>query len=115
MSLALVDRVRNAWNAFVNPESAVSSEINYGGGVSYGGISPSRPRFRYSNERSIISSIYTRIGIDVAGVTFHHIKLDDQGRYSEEIHSNLNSCLTLEANIDQGPRAFRQDIVMTLF
>ena len=119
--MAIIDRVRSAWNAFVsnNQNPYVYENLGYSSsgtsGVSYSGISPSRPRLRYNNERTIVSSIYTRIGIDVAGVTFRHILLDDTGRYKEDVKSNLSTCLTLEANIDQAPRAFRQDIVMTLF
>jgi hypothetical protein len=76
---------------------------------------PHTTRSRYSNERSIITSIYTRVGIDVAGIGIRHIKLDEVNRYSEDVESGLNDCLTFEANIDQSPRAFRQDIAMTLF
>lgn len=111
--MAIVDRVKKAWNAFVNVDP--NQPVEYSGTASYGAISPSRPRVRYSNERSIISSIYTRIGIDVASVLIRHAKLDDSKRYEDDIDSNLNMCLTLESNIDQAPRAFRQDIVMTLF
>jgi hypothetical protein len=112
--LAILDKMRKAWNAFVVNE--VPQEVSYtSAGVSYSTASPSRPRFRYSNERSIITSIYNRISIDVAGVTLKHIKLDEKGRYKEDMPSSLNDCLTLEANLDQAPRAFRQDIVMTLF
>ncbi len=111
--MAIIDRVRKAWNAFVVPESP--ADTTYTAGVSYATTSPSRPRFRYYNERSIVSSIYTRIGIDVADVAYRHIKVDDKGRFKEAVKSSLNDCLTLEANLDQSPRAFRQDIVMTLF
>lgn len=112
--MAIIDRLRTAWNAFLSPEDNVRA-IEFSSGTSYGGVSPSRPRLRYYNERSIISAIYTRISIDVAGVSLRHIKLDEFGRYLEDRDTNLNSCLTLEANIDQSPRAFRQDIVMSLF
>src|SRR5690606_118184 len=44
-----------------------------------------------------------------------HVKLDDEDRYIETVKSGINNCLTLEANIDQAARAFRQDIAMTLF
>lgn len=110
--MPIADRVRKAWNAFLGTEEPLY--LGYGE-ETYVGLSPSQPRFRYSNERSIISSIYTRISIDVAAVTFRHVKLDELQRYKEDMKSFLNSCLTLEANLDQGPRAFRQDIVMTLF
>lgn len=112
--MAIIDRVKKAWNAFVITDTPHDYEYS-SGGVAYSGASPSRPRHSFYNDRSIVSAIYTRIGIDVADITLHHIKLDDLGRYQEDIGSFLNDCLTLEANIDQGPRAFRQDIVMTLF
>jgi hypothetical protein len=111
--LAILDRVKRAWNAFSQVESTQTFE--YSGGTSFGGSSPSRPKLRYYNERSIISAIYTRISIDVAGIGYRHILTDEFGRYSDDKKSNLNTCLTLEPNLDQGPRSFRQDIAMTLF
>jgi len=81
---------------------------------SYFGGRPDRIRPRFSNERSIISSIYTRIGIDVASVPMRHVRTDEQRRYLEDIESGLDNCLTLEANVDQAGRAFRQDIAMTI-
>lgn len=116
--MAIIDRVKKAWNAFVITEAPQTFDYSPGGSytsASYSSISPSRPRLRYYNERSIVTAIYNRISIDVAGITLKHIKLDDLGRYKEDIKSSLNDCLTLEANLDQAPRAFRQDIVMTLF
>ena len=119
--MAVTDRLKNAWNAFNNNKPYNQQSSNFGGdsgfqtGFSYSTISPSRPRFRYQNERSIISSIYTRIGIDVASIPLYHAIIDEAGRFKEDKNSQLNTCLTLEANIDQGPRAFRQDIIMTLF
>src|SRR4051794_25365703 len=86
----------------------------YGGEVSYG-ARPDRQDLSLSNERSIISSIYTRLAIDVAQVELRHVRLDDQDRYLEDIDSGLNSCLTLEANIDQAAQAFRLDLASTLF
>jgi hypothetical protein len=76
---------------------------------------PDRVRFLVSNERSIVSSIYTRLAIDIAAIPIRHIRLDESDRYLEDIKSGLNNCLTLEANLDQAARAFRQDIAMTLF
>lgn len=112
--MAIADRVKQAWNAFFSSEEPPLFG-GYGAATSYGESAPYRPRFRYNSERTIISSIYTRISIDVSAIVFRHIKLDDQGRYKEDMKSFLNSCLTLESNLDQGPRAFRQDLVMTLF
>jgi Phage portal protein. len=103
-------RLKHAWNAFV---SMVPDTTSYASGVSYGGR-PDRARMTYTNERSIISSIYTRLAIDVASVNIRHVRLDEKGRYLEDIDSGLNNCLTVEANIDQGGRALRYDIAMTL-
>lgn len=106
------DRIKHAWNAFLNqdPESRIQS---YSGALSYGGR-PDRIRFSIPNERSIISSIYTRLSVDIAAVDIRHVRLDKDDRYAEDVLSGLNNCLTLEANIDQAGRAFRQDIAMTI-
>lgn len=105
------NRLKHAWNAFFNR----GDPLDYPNiGASYG-YNPSRVRMRFSNERSIISSIYTRLSIDVSGVDIRHVRLDDEKRYTGEIDSSLNDCLTVEANIDQAARAFRQDIALTLF
>ena len=113
--MPIFDRVKKAWNAFLNPipevdDYAYSTSVNYGSAAS-----PSRPQRNIYNERSIVSAIYTRIGVDVAGVTLKHVRIDDSGRYLEDIPSFLNECLVWEPNIDQSPRPFRQDIAMTLF
>jgi hypothetical protein len=111
------ERIKGAWNAFVANEedpwpAVTSSPTTYGG---YFGVSPSRTRTRISNERSIISSIYTRISIDVSSVPIRHTRHDDEDRYIEDVQSGFNNCLKTQPNIDQGPQAFRQDIVSTLF
>lgn len=113
----IVDRLKHAWNAFASPEQQRRREPfteNYGSSASYGSR-PDRTRLFISNERSIISSIYTRLGIDIAAVDIRHVRTDEQKRYFEDIESGLNKCLTLVANIDQPARMFRQDIAMTLF
>lgn len=111
--MALGDRLKHAWNAFSKQTNPVAP---YAAGEYAGsGGRPDRPRLFVANERSIISSIYTRLGIDVAAIDIRHARVDDEGRYMEEIDSGLNECLTVEANIDQGARQFRQDIAMTLF
>jgi hypothetical protein len=106
-------KLRHSWNAFLNttPSDHIRS-FDYG--VSYGGR-PDRSRLSISNERSIISSIYTRLGIDIATTEIHHVRLDQDDRYKEEMDSGLNECLNVEANIDQAASAFRQDIAMSLF
>lgn len=106
-------RLAHAWNAFLNREDEFSAAFS-SGGVSYSSR-PDRVRLNLSNERSIISSIYTRVGIDVSSTDIRHVRLDDNNRYVEDIDSGLNNCLMLEANIDQAASAFKQDLVMTLF
>jgi hypothetical protein len=111
--LTIRDRLTHAWNAFLNIDQ--DGELTtYSSGVTYG-TRPDRTRLTVSNERSLISSIYTRLGIDVASVDIRHVRLDENNRYLEDVDSGLNNCLTVEANLDQAARAFRQDIAMTLF
>lgn len=106
-------RLKHAWNAFTNQDTKHRIHAaDYG--ASYG-ARPDRLRLHISNERSIISSIYTRLSVDVAAVDIKHVRLDTSDRYIEDMDSGLNNCLTLEANLDQAARAFRQDIAMTLF
>lgn len=102
------DRLRHAWNVFNGRDPTPTR----GGTVSF--YRPDRPRFTRGNERSIVTSIYNRIGMDVASLTFNHVRLDDSGRYKENIESGLNSCLNLAANKDQTGRAFIQDVVMSM-
>lgn len=111
MASSFGDRLKHAWNAFSNSEDNRYKTRDVGPSYS---LRPDRIRLNNSNERSIVSSIYTRIGIDVAGVDMRHVRLDENGRYLSNIDSGLNNCLTVEANIDQAARAFRQDVAMTL-
>lgn len=111
------DRLAHAWNAFVdNQASNGEYQLRYSDtyGASYG-LRPDRPRVRISGEGSIISAIYTRLGVDVASVFIRHIRRDANGRYLEQVDSGLNYCLTVEANLDQAATAFRQDMAMSLF
>lgn len=104
-------RLKHAWNAFTGrdpttyypPGSAVISSSR-----------PDRPRFSRGNERSIVTSIYNRIAMDVASININHVRVDDDNRYKETIKSGLNTCLTLNANKDQTGRAFIQDVVMSM-
>lgn len=111
MEQTLGSRLRHAWNAFRNRDPTDQFK-DVGEGYYY---RPDRVRLSRGNERSIVTSIYNRIAIDVASIDIKHCRLDDNERFVSEIDSNLNSCLTLEANIDQTARAFRQDIVMSMF
>lgn len=113
--MAITDQIKKAWNAFRSYEEKTpkqQSSFTIGPSTS---SNPQRAPTRYVNDRSIVTSVYTRLSVDVAGVAVRHVKLDDQGRYLEDMDTALNNCLMFEPNIDQGPRAFRQDIAMTLF
>ena len=105
-------RLKSAWNAFFSRDPTNVSYQIVGPGNSY---RPDRTRFTRGNERSIITSVYNRLALDVASVSICHCKLDGDGRFSNIIDSNLNKCLNLSANIDQTGRAFIQDIVLSMF
>lgn len=103
-------RLKHAWNAFMNRDPT-TPEFSYGAGYS---VRPDRTRLRVGNERSIITSITTRIAVDTASTTIQHARLDENGRFLETIKSGLNECLNTRANIDQTGRAFLQDLVLTI-
>ena len=104
-------RFKSAWNAFFSRDP--TKDRRYTGQTFY--YRPDRPRFTRGNERSIINSVYNRIAMDVAALTFQHVRLDENDRFKEVMNSKLNNCLTLEANIDQTGRALIQDIVISMF
>lgn len=112
MENRFVSRLKNGWNAFMNRDPTRTYRYDLGPSYSY---RPDRMRLTRGNERSIITSIYNRIALDVASIDIQHCRLDEDGRFLEIIPSTLNYCLTLEANIDQTGRAFIQDVVMSLF
>jgi len=103
------ERLSHAWNAFMNKDPT----NYYSPGISYSNR-PDRIRLTRGNERTIVTSVYNRIGIDCAAIDIKHIRLDERDRYISTIDSSLNNCLILEANIDQTGRALRQDIVMSM-
>ena len=111
--MAITTRIKNALNAFSNYNKPLPDISRNLGRSEY--TRPDKPRLMFYNDRSLVSSIYTRISIDVAGIVIRHVRLDSDDRYVSDVNSGLNDCLTLEPNIDQGPRAFRQDLIMTLF
>lgn len=111
MSEPFFTRLKHAWNAFINNKD---STINYGIlGSSYY-YRPDRQRFTGGNERTIVTSVYNRIALDVSAVEIKHVRIDENDRYKETINSGINSCFNTEANIDQTGRAFIQDIVMSM-
>lgn len=111
MEFSLGTRLRHAWNAFTSRSPTVVYR-DLGPGYSF---RPDRTRFTRGNERSIVTSIYNRIAMDVAQIKIRHVDLDDNGRFLEERKSDLNNCLSIESNKDQSARAFIQDVVVSMF
>lgn len=110
MAKTFGDRLKHAWNAFFNKDPT-PVERNEGAIYAY---RPDRPKLTRGNERSIVNAIYNRISLDVSALNIRHCRLDENSRYTEDINSKLNRCLTLEANIDQTGRSFIQDVVMSM-
>jgi hypothetical protein len=108
--MKVTSRLKHAWNAFLNRDPTSHYE-NIGIGYS---SRPDRQRLTRGNERSTITSVYNRIALDVAAVDIKHVRLDEDDRFLYSMKSDLNNCLTLEANIDQTARAFIQDIVLSM-
>lgn len=111
MELSITDRMKHAFNAFMNRDPTAYYNRNLGSSYS---IRPDRPRLSRGNERSIITAIFNRIAMDVAAIDIMHCRLDENNRFIEKIDSGLNNCLNLEANVDQSGRAFIQDAVMSM-
>lgn len=110
MEMSFGSRLKHAWNAFSG-----NAQMNYRDlGMSYS-YRADRPRLTRGNERSIVTSVYNRIALDVAALNIQHVRLDKNGRFLSVIEDGLNNCLTLEANVDQTARSFIQDVVISMF
>lgn len=110
MEINFGSRLIHAWNAFLGRDTTSGYRDI---GVSYSNR-PDRVRFSRGNERSIVTSLFNRIAMDVSSIDIKHVRLDENERYTETIESGLNNCLTTEANLDQTGRAFVQDVVMSM-
>lgn len=111
MDQSLGSRLKHAWNVFMNRDPTEMSYQVLGGGSS---SRPDRVRLSRGNERSVVTSVYNRIAMDVAAIGVRHVRQDQNGRFLYEMESGLNHCLTVEANLDQTSRAFYQDMVMSV-
>lgn len=112
MDLSLGSRLKQAWNVFRKGIEPTLPSNYYGASYSR---RPDRVRLTRGNERSIATSIFNRIALDVASIDIRHCQMDENGRFKEELSTGLNSCLSLGANLDQTARAFIQDVVMSMF
>lgn len=103
------ERLRHAWNAFNGNQQIQYRDI--GSSYSY---RPDRVRLSCRNERSIVTSVYNRIAMDVAAIKIRHVYTDDDGNFVSFINSGLDNCLSFEANIDESGRSFIQDVVLSM-
>lgn len=110
MELSFSSRLRHAWDVFRNREPT----YDYRDTGPASSFRPDRIRLSGGNERSIVTSIFNRIALDVSSINIKHCRIDENGRFKESINSSLDNCLNLEANIDQTGRAFMQDVVMSM-
>ena len=109
--MGIRDRLQHAWNAFVYNDNTYADPQNLGGLSTF---RPDRVHFSRGVERSIVTSVYNRLALDVSSIAIKHVRLDENGRFKEEVDSGLQNCLNVEANIDQTGRAFLQDVVMSM-
>lgn len=111
MDLSFGSRIRRAWNVFKkrDPITDMSWQLGYGDSRR-----ADRVILSSNNEKTIVNAIYNRIALDVAALKFRHVRLDENGRFKEEMGTNLNEVLSVEANIDQSGRAFIHDLALSM-
>ena len=111
--MGFIDRFKRVWNAFKHEENTIPQYYKMGNVSS---IRPDRVVLNPGNERSIVTSMYNRIAVDVAALDYRHVDLDKEhdNRYKNDRKSKLNRALTISANKDQTPKAFIKDAIMSL-
>lgn len=107
-------RLKKGWNAFFSKTEDPFKPYPYDIGPSYGSR-PDRQRLVFTSERSVVSSLYARMAIDISMIDVKHVRFDKENRYLEDVDSGLNECLTLTTNVDQTGTDFLADYAMTLF
>ena len=112
MPISIGSRIKNAWNAFRNKNEITNYRVRTDNGYY---TRPDRVRLTGGRERSILTAVLNRIAMDVAAIDIVHCKIDENGRFVNKVDSHLNDCLSTESNLDQTPRAFMQDAVMSMF
>lgn len=106
------ERFKRSWNAFIGRDPTYLSGVDYGWGSGY---RPDKVRLNRTNAQSIVGFIYNRIAIDVASIDLRHVRINAEEKFKDVIHGPFDDRLTLEANIDQSARSFKQDLVMSMF
>lgn len=108
---SIFQRFRSGWNAFLGRDPTHYKPTDLGIGY---GVRPDRMYYTRGNYRSVVAAIYNRISVDVSSIEIVHARLDENNRYAETIESDLNNCLTVEANVDQTGKSFLQDLVESM-
>lgn len=103
--------LKHSWNLFAYEDGPKRRSPTTGPGYYH---NPNRTRFSRGNEKTIVTSVYNRIALDVASIDIRHVKMDEDNRFEDFIKSGLDNCLSVEANIDQTARNFVQDIVASM-
>lgn len=107
--MSIKTRFQNAWNAFANKDPTIPYRA-YGGEA----YNPNRRRVSYVNERTMVNAIINRIAIDASAIMLEHVKLDENGRFTNDVNDPLNQCLTVSANTDQTGRSLLQDAITSM-
>jgi hypothetical protein len=111
--MGLQTRFKNAWNAFNERDPTKVVYRDYGPSYSR---NPYRISVSKRAERSVVAAVVNRIAVDVASIELTHCKLDESGRFMDNMdRSTLNTIFHLEANTDQNAIDFMIDVVESMF
>ncbi len=105
-------RLKDSWNLFTNNRDPTEHDFLMNSYSS--SYRPDRSVITMGKEKTIVSAIITRIGIDISSIDIKHVKLDDKNRFISEIDSPLNRCLTSSANMDQSGRSLLLDATISM-
>ena len=112
--MKISERITKGWNAFMNKDPTEDYKDYSYGYIGATSRNPGSTIFRRGSDQSIVDAIINKISVDAASFEIVHCKVDDTGRYEETRQSKLQTCLELEANIDQSATSFRQDLVSSI-
>ena len=112
--MGILDRLAHAWNAFQQePEYGPFGAPEHTGGLTQSYSARTSYSSLY-NDTTIVTTILNKIAVDVSSIEFVHARKDQDDRFVGIIDSGFNRCLNVGANIDQGPRSFKLDLVTTI-
>lgn len=69
----LKNRIKNAWNAFQNPKTPFNDEVSNG---YY--RRPDRMIYSRGRERTIVTSIFNKIALDISNIDIRHCRTDEE-------------------------------------